>query len=166
MATLYPKDIINNVLITETQDIVNRHSYLAFLFIGLGIEFLGKCIDKNVQKWDSKSKDHEEPPFDKAIKELFPPKYHVLLDKYKLRDKLRNGMAHFLAPKDNIGLTQLSHDKAGKMNNEDHPFDNGVRLVLVVEYFYNDFVEACKKVLAMEFFDDDKMNEPFLTVPD
>jgi hypothetical protein len=165
MATLYPKDIIHNVLIKEMQDIVIRHPYLAFALICSGIEFLGKCIDTKVQRWDSLLNEHDEPPFDKAIKELFPAKYKILLDKYKLRDQLRNGLTHFLAPKSQIGLTQLSHDKLGEIKNENHPIDRGDKVVFVIEYFYMDFVEACKKVISKDF-ESDKMNKPFLSVPD
>ena len=164
---LYPKNFINQVLINEMQDIVIKHPYLAFLLICSGIEFLGKCIDKNNQHWDWDSKYQKaNPPFDNAIKELFPKKYSLLLKKYSLRDQLRNGMIHILAPKSKIGLTQLKHDKNGEIIMKNHPFEQNGRLLLVIEYFYIDFVDACKKVLRMKFDSNDKMNKPFLSIPD
>jgi hypothetical protein len=162
---LYPKDFIKNVLIDEIQDIVIRHPYLAFVLICSGIEFLGKCIDIRNQKWNWDIKYQKtNQPFDGAIKKLFPKKYHKLLTKYNLRDQLRNGLIHLYTPKNKIGLTQLKHDEKGiiKMNN--HPFIKNGRVVLVIEYFYIDFVDACKKVLAMEF-SRDKMNKPLLETP-
>jgi len=112
---LYPKNFINQVLINEMQDIVIKHPYLAFLLICSGIEFLGKRIDKNNQNWDWNSQYQKaNPPFDNAIKKLFPKKYSLLLKKYSLRDQLRNGMIHILAPKSKIGLTQLKQIKTEK----------------------------------------------------
>lgn len=164
--TLYPKDFIRQVLIDELQDIVVKHPYLAFLLICAGIEFLGKCIDNNQQKWDWDFKyQQKNPPFDKAIKKLFSKKYQKALAKYKLRDQLRNGLTHILAPKSKIGLTQIKHDKNGEITINNHPFEQDGKLILVIEYFYIDFVDACKKVLSMNFKKDDKMNKPFLNVP-
>jgi hypothetical protein len=164
---LYPKDFINQVLINEIQDIVIKHPYLAFLLICTGIEFLGRCIDTNNQNWNWNQKYQEiNQPFDNAIKKLFPKKYSLLLEKYSLRNQLRNGMIHILAPKSQIGLTQLKHDKDGKILIKDHPFEQNGKLVFVIEYFYIDFVDACKKVLRMKFNSNDKMNKPFLNIPD
>jgi len=49
---------------------------------------------------------------------------------------------------------------------KNHPSEQNGRLLLVIEYFYIDFVDACKKVLRMKFNSNDKMNKPFLSVPD
>jgi len=164
---LYPKDFINQVLINEIQDIVIKHPYLAFLLICTGIEFLGKCIDTNNQNWDWNQKYQEiNQPFDNAIKKLFPKKYSLLLEKYSLRDQLRNGMIHILAPKSKIGLSQLKHDKNGEILMKNHPFEQNGKLVFIIEYFYIDFVDACKKVLRMKFDNNDKMNKAFLSIPD
>lgn len=163
---LYPKDFIRNVLISEIKDIVDRHSYLAFVLICSGIEFLGKCIDINNQDWDWDLKYRKKNnPFDKAIKELFPSKYEKLLIKYNLRDQLRNGLIHLLAPKSNVSLSQLKHCKNGVITMENHPFEQNNKIILIIEYFYIDFVDACKKVLNKEFKEDDKMNKPFLSIP-
>jgi hypothetical protein len=167
MSLLYPKDFIKKVLIQEMDDVVTKHPYLAFLLICSGIEFLGRCIDKNNQNWDWDLKYQKaNPPFDNAIKKLFPKKYSLLLKKYSLRDQLRNGMVHILSPKSKIGLTQLKYCKDQKILTRYHPFEQSGKLVFIIEYFYNDFVEACKKVLRMKFNSNDKMNKPFLSIPD
>ncbi len=163
---LYPKDFIRQVFIDELQDIVIKHPYLAFLLICSGIEFLGRCIDTKNQFWDWKlSYQKQNPPFDKAINDLFPEKYKILINKYKLRDQLRNGLIHIMAPKSKISLTQLKHDKDGTVTTEKHPLEQDGKLILIIEYFYIDFVDACKKVLKMKFEDNDKMNKPFLSIP-
>jgi hypothetical protein len=161
---LYPKDFIRQVLIDELQDIVVKHPYLAFLLICSGIEFLGKCIDTNKQEWNWDFQyQKNNPPFDNAIKNLFPEKYEKALGDYKLRDQLRNGLTHALAPKNKIGLSQLKHDENGEITMDNHPFEQGGKLSLIIEYFYIDFVDACKKVLNMNFKKNDKMNKPFLS---
>jgi len=171
MRVLYPKDFIKLVLIDEMADVVIKHPYLAFLLIASGIEFLGKCFDTNVQEWDWYDKKYqkynrEHPPFDTAINKLFKPKYKKLLAKYNLRHQLRNGMVHMYTPKAGIGLTQIKHDKKGEITNEKHPKEENGKLTLVIEYFYMDFVEACKKILAKEFNVFDKMKKPLLKIPE
>ena len=163
---LYPKDFIRKVLIVEMQDIATSHPYLAFLLICSGIEFLGKCIDTDNQNWDwDRHYQRKNPPFNKAINKLFPERYKELFHKYKVRDQLRNGLVHILVPKSKIGLTQVKHDLNGEIMMKEHPYELEGKLILVIEYFYIDFVDACKKVLGKEFGKDDKMNKPFLKIP-
>ncbi|MCK9329999.1 MAG: hypothetical protein M0Q94_09020 [Candidatus Cloacimonetes bacterium] len=151
-------------MIDEIGDVVNHHPYLAFLLISSGIEFLGKCIDTKNQEWDTNKNEQDEPPFDKAIKELFPEKYKIFLEKYNLRDQLRNGMSHMYTPKAKIGLTQIKHDHDGKIKYKDNPVEEDNKLTIVIEYFYIDFVNACKTVIEKDF-DVDKMNKPLLSIP-
>ncbi len=47
-----PKEFIEVVLVNEMKDVVNRHPYLSFLLISVGIEFLGKCLLINHQNWN------------------------------------------------------------------------------------------------------------------
>ena len=159
---MYPKDFIKKVLIDEMQDIVAKHPYSAFVLICSGIEFLGKCIDTQTQDWNKYKPNGEQ--FKCAIIKLFPSKYHQYCD--LLYQQLRNGLVHSLIPKSKIGLFSKNDEIYYKIFNEKHPiFDEDKnRLKIGIEYFYNDFVEACKKVLVMEF-SEDKMDKPLLSTP-
>ena len=81
--------------------------------------------------------------------------------------ELRCGLIHGSGP-GTIIVTQNKKDPFGTHSHKKHPnylTVNGKKLkVFVIEYFYFDFVEACKKVLSMKFKPDDKMNEEYLRV--
>lgn len=171
MATIMPKSFIQGVLIDEIGDVVPHHPYLAFGLISSGIEFLGCCIGRQEQEWDSWRDDFERKvgkrPFELAISERFEPKYHVLIDPpFNLSDRLRNGMLHLLTPKTGLGLTEVRHLTTHQRNPERHPLVDGNNVVLVVEYFYSDFAAACQIVIDRPFSDTDKMNRSQLQVPD
>ncbi len=149
---LYPKDFIRNVLINEYHDIVFRHKYLSFILIGIGIEFLGKCMLTQQQDWH---KIKPEKAFDEGVA-LLPKKYQDL----NLRDQLRNGLAHTLSPKSKIALSEVKsgeqHLKKSKKG----------QTIIIIEELYLDFVKACKKVLKKKFSKNDKMEKPFLFIND
>ena len=159
---MYPKEFIKKVLIDEMQDVVAKHPYLAFVLICSGIEFLGKCIDTQTQNWNKHKTKGKQ--FKSSINKLFPSKYREHSD--LLYKQLRNGLVHSLTPKSRIGLFSKNDEIYYKIFNEKHPiFDEDKnRLKIGIEYFYNDFVEACKKVLVMEF-SEDKMDKPLLSTP-
>lgn len=154
---IYPKDFIIDTLIEKIGKIVHVDAYLSFLLICSGIEFLGKCIDLS-KKWDYNPGSGKQ--FKEAIVCLFPQKYHSLTD--ELYKDLRCGLVHQITP-GSISLTQNSNDNTGEIQYEVHPYIKDGKKVLVIEYFYFDFVEACKKVLSMKF-EKNKMNNPILRV--
>ena len=138
------EDFIKNVLIKEIGDIKSNHPFLAFNLICSGIEFLGKCL-----KFDYINEfDDGNSYFKKAIKELFPEKYQRLEN--VLWDDLRNGMIHILLPKSKIGLSEKSHDKTNLVSRQNHPYEQNSQHILFIEYFYDDFTEACNKVMAQK----------------
>ncbi len=47
MTNIRPKQFIETVLIKEIGELTNTNPYLSFVLIGIGIEFLGKCLDSN-----------------------------------------------------------------------------------------------------------------------
>ncbi len=158
---MYPKEFINSVLIAEIGLIKTKHPYLAFALICSGIEFLGKCLSK--EDWQHyKSNGYY---FKFAIEELMP-RYKPL--KEDLYQDLRNGMAHVLLPKSKIALTQISHDKNGEITPGNHPYKKDGHYILLIEYFYNDFVEACKKVIRKKekHVKSDKYFCKLLNIPD
>lgn len=150
---MYPKDYIKEILIGEIKDIVDRHAYLSFILICAGIEYLGICID-DTSGWSDKGKSGNH--FKKAIEKLFPSHYKFL--KNDLYSYLRCGMTHSQLP-GGYGLTELK-DSFSKY--EDHLIKNNK--LIVVEYFYQDFVSACNKVIKMNFGKLSKMSKSFLKI--
>ena len=148
-----PKEFIETTLIIELEDIVERHPYLAFLLIAIGIEFLGKCLMTSHQKW------HNIPPdkgFEKGLSLLtnIDERYGTL----NLRDELRNGFAHTLSPKSKLALSER---KSGDVHFGKSSFE---KPILVVEDFYKDFVKSCHVILSMNFTADDKVNQEFIRI--
>jgi len=147
------KEFIKHVLIDEIKDISERHPYISFGLICLGIELIGKCDLTKYQDW------HKINP-DKAFKsgmklmESVDSRYANV----DLKDELRNGFAHTLLPKSKIAMGELKngvvHFSRGK---------NG-QIILASEVLYQDFAKACQMIIDKEFPSDDKMNKPFLYV--
>lgn len=154
---IYPKDFIRDALIEKIGKIIHVDAYLSFSLICSGIEFLGKCLD-STNKWEDGFSGGQ---FKAAIAKLFPDRYHNLAD--KLYEELRCGLSHRFMP-GSIALTQNSNDPDGEIKYENHPYIENGKMRLVIEYFYFDFVEACKKVLSTNFGDNNKMNTPILHV--
>lgn len=155
---IYPKDFIRETLVKKIGEIVSVSPYLSFLLICSGIEFLGKCLD-SAHKWGEKGLS--EIQFNTAINKLFPGGYNSL--KQYLYEDLRCGLVHQITP-GSIILTQNSNDPNGEYKYEKHPYAEDGKRILIIEYFYFDFVEACKKILSMNFDNNDKMNTPILCV--
>ena len=87
------KEFINQVFVNEYGRIVDGgFHYISFALIGLGIEFLGACLDSKTFNRRGQS----EARFTNAVKQLFPKKYHPF-SKALYRD-LRNGFAHQFRP--------------------------------------------------------------------
>ena len=153
---IYPKDYIKEVLIDEINDIVSRHAYLSFILICAGIEYLGICIDDG-SKWSDRGKSGNH--FKDAIEKLIPSHYKFLKD--NLYDYLRCGMTHSQLP-GGYSLTEFKNRKDSPFKYEEHLIKNNK--VIVVEFFYQDFVSACNKVIRMGFNGSSKMSKPFLKV--
>jgi hypothetical protein len=153
---VYPKDFILNSLMGEIGDIIRGHAYLSFILICSGIELLGKCLEPNASFSDD-GKQGEY--FKKAIKELFPECYHDHIQ--HLYSDLRCGMLHsYLAGK--YKLMELKNDPAGQHAYATHLAENSD--IIVLDYLFFDFIQACQKVLNMDFAEDDKMTKPFIII--
>ena len=157
MAQMQPKDFIKTVFIDELGQIISTHAYISFMVIGIGIEFIGKCIDTQVQDWNQQgnSKKH----FKKAITDLQAfAKYKPYLNTYKLYHSFRCGLVHAAVPKFQVTLSSKNEaPNLGIFNN---------RLNLKIEDLYQDFKSACNEVINKNFANNDKMNSPYLQVPD
>jgi hypothetical protein len=157
MTTLKPKDFIKSVLIDELGTMVNGHPYISFIIMGIGIEFLGKCLATTRNDWNESG--HSGADFTNAIKTIPSlKKYESYLQTHKLCDSFRNGLAHAISPKHPITLSSK-----GELG---HLVEQSGRLNLRVEDFYNDFRLACEHIINMSFASGDKMNVNFLQVPE
>jgi hypothetical protein len=157
MAIMQPKDFIRTVFMSETGQIVKTHPYISSMIIGIGIEFLGKCIDTNEQNWNQpgNSSDH----FKLAINELSSfAMYRPYLEAYCLYGSFRCGLVHAASPKYSVTLSSKNEDPNLSITNN--------RLNLKVEDLHQHFYNACNEVINMIFPANDKMNSPFIEVPD
>ncbi|MBT3816813.1 MAG: hypothetical protein HOG08_00520 [Candidatus Magasanikbacteria bacterium] len=155
---MLPKEFIKITFLKQYRQVAYKYHYISFMLIGIGIEFLGKCLDDK-KSWQQSgfSKIH----FNRAINELMP-KYISYNNKYNLHDSLRNGMAHALLPKYKIGLT--NRQEAKHFDNKHLDIKNG-ELILVAEDLYDDFRKACNTILDSDFKQNSKMNTDALSVP-
>ena len=151
---MLPKEFIQQVLVEEVKDVIDsRHPLLGFVLIGTGIEYLGRCLD-TAREWDADYKGVKLKPFDRAITELFPQPYH---DK-----EVRKRLLHFYSPTKGLLLSQAANVN-GVIDRSNHPYraESG-DVTLVVEYLYDDFVDACHEVIRRSFPVSDKMSKLFI----
>ena len=135
------KDFIDEYLINEIGEIKEKYPYHAFLLMAVGIEFLGRYLSG--YSWEQKGVS--ETAFNNAILELFPKgKY----DNFDLFHNLRCGLAHSLLMQGNLTLSDKKSE--GSINCDE---------------FYDDFVEACNKIIEMPPSNNRKsLDEKFFTV--
>lgn len=156
MTQLTPKDFIKTVFVNEIGSLISGHPYISFMVMGIGIEFLGKCIDSQLLTWNVPKRSKGD--FEAAIKTISSlKKYEPFLTSYDLYSSFRCGLAHAASPKYQITLS--SKDETA------HLRENSNRLNLKVEDFYADFKDACEYVISYTFPPNDKMNKSFLEVP-
>jgi hypothetical protein len=131
------KEFINQIFLAEYGQIVPQFPYISFALIGLGIEFLGACLDSYEfgERGQSSARVH------KAIKELFPPAYGV----GAIASDLRNGFAHQFRPGMSLELSQRSEAPGRGWRHLEKTEDE--KICLVAEDLYADFAAACRTVL-------------------
>lgn len=156
MMTLKPKDFIKSVLIDEVGSMINIYPYISFIIMGIGIEFLGKCLATTRSDWNEKG--HSGPDFKNAISTIPSlQKYKPYLKTHNLYSSFRCGLAHAISPK--LQITLSSKGELG------HMIEHSGRLNLKVEDLYSDFKQACEYIIHMTFASEDKMSGDFLQVP-
>ena len=156
MTTLTPKIFIQSVFIDELESMIINHPYISFMVMGIGVEFLGKCIDKDLRDWNVSGRSRRD--FERAIKTI-PSlnKYRTYLTTYDLYGSFRCGLAHAASPK--FLITLSSKEELG------HLVESNGRLNLKVEDFFADFKAACLHVINDTYPNGNKMEIPFLSVP-
>jgi hypothetical protein len=155
MTTLKPRNFIKSVLIDELGGMVDGHPYISFIMMGIGIEFLGKCIKSELSDWNSGGSGEVFKNAVRTIPSL--QRYQQYLTTHDLYGSFRCGLAHAVSPKYKITLSS-KQERA-------HLVDSGGRLNLKVEDLYTDFRLACEHVIGMSFPRGDKMEKDFLEVP-
>jgi len=134
-----PRDFINQIFLAEYAQIVPQHAYISFALIGIGIEFLGACLDSSPYAHTGLSRTRVR----NAIQSLFPNKYHSFTD--ELAIDLRNGFAHQFRPGRKLELSQRSEGPGKRWQHLGRTSDG--RLCLFIEDFYDDFAHACRVVI-------------------
>jgi hypothetical protein len=156
MNNISVQQYIKDTLIEQLGQVIHISPYPSFLLICSGIEFLGKCINPQC-RWIDNGKRGKF--FKNAISDLFPKHYKNL--RIRLYKELRCGMAHSQLP-GSFKLTQIKNDPGGQLSYQKHLLSN--KDILMLDYFYFDFVQACLKVISKNFPEEDKMNKPFISV--
>lgn len=122
------KEFIREYLIGKIGKLKDSEPYIAFLMMSIGIEFLGKCLNKK-KKWDTE--DRSKKDFNLAIGKLKSLKKYRSWDLYH---KLRCGLAHTMMVKSGLEIK----DKGASTST-----------CVSCEEFYNDFKAACEEVMNM-----------------
>jgi hypothetical protein len=157
MRTLSPQEFIQATFINGLGKMIkDENFYLAFIIMGTGIEYLGKCLTPE-NEWQKGGASRAS--FEKAIisLEALAP-YRRLIKEYDLYDALRCGLAHAALPKYQITLSSTDAEAP-------HMYETNGRINLRCETFYDDFKKACEEVIAMDFSTADKMSKPFIMIP-
>lgn len=156
MARINPKDFIQTVLIKEIGELSDSHPYISFILMGIGIEFMGKCIDQNLSEWNTAGRSKRD--FENAIKSIPSlQRYQSYLTSHEMYSSFRCGLAHAISPKTKITLSSKQEMA--------HLVETNGRLNFKVEDFYLDFKAACEFILTETYPNGDKMNADFLEVP-
>jgi hypothetical protein len=132
------KEFINQVLLGEYSEIVPKFPYISFALIGLGIEFLGACLD--CYEFDKIRQSGAR--VQTALTDLFPAAYNIP----GLGSDLRNGFAHQFRPGMSLELSQRSEAPGQGWKHLEETSDG--KICLVAEDLYADFVTACRTVLT------------------
>jgi hypothetical protein len=124
-------DMIDSIWLNELNTILTQKcNYSAFILIGCGIEFLGKClqIPNGRSSWFNGEPGKD---FKKALSLPSLTKY----DAEDLYEKLRCGMVHSSFPKQGITLTDTANQN---LTGSDKVYD--------INELYCDFIDACNEV--------------------
>jgi len=158
MAQMTGKQFIETFFIAQVEQVISTIPYMAFIIMGIGIEFLGKCLHSKDIMDDSRSRIR----FEEAIVNLKSFSTYIPLigknNKFDLYSSLRCGLVHSAAPKYSITLSSKTE---GPHLEQDA---KGERINLRCEDFYSDFRKACEEVIQMPDPVATKLAQPFLEV--
>lgn len=148
---------ILEVILGSSKLLTVQFPFTAFGVISIGIEFIGKCLDEEVEFHEFK-RGLPKKHFDMTINTLMI-KYKPLNDKYDFQDKLRNGFLHSFCPKRPLWLRDANSATEPHLTEKD-----GV-VHLIIEELYKDFEVAANRIvadIASKKFNNPKMYRPYL----
>lgn len=153
------KEFIEVTFLNQLGRLVNEYPYISFMVMGMGIEFLGKCI--NDGEFDEGGVSRRR--FEEAVNNISAfEKYRHLVGKgtsFDLYDSFRCGLTHFASPKHPITLSS----KSEMANLELH--DDGKRVNIKCEDFYADFCKAIYEIFELPGAVQSKLGSVFLEIP-
>jgi hypothetical protein len=142
---------IQKVLIDELREVQQEegHDYISFTLICQGIEFLGACLDSE----PFSAKGLGAARFRRAICDLFPTSYHPFNQGsgklFDLYENLRCSLLRAILPGLRFELIRRSEKEKFNANHLEIKEIRGIdRLVLVSEDLFDDYEEACQKIIA------------------
>lgn len=126
--------------------IYKDHSYFSFGLICLGFEFMGKILSDNMKPKGNDGRDG----FNLAMEKLTDGSYKTAITEFDLYGSIRNGLLHNLRPKDEkFWLRNTNTLKNGDTHLGTTIINDKVRIVLVIEDFYETFQQAIEKLRVM-----------------
>ena len=114
-------------------------SYMHFVLMGQAVEVLGGFLDQKPLK----ARDQSSARFSLSVNKLFGGRYRLLNEKNDLYNKLRNQMTHTFIPGGELILRNREENREGYR----HLQQEGERLVLIAEDFYEDICRAAERLL-------------------
>jgi hypothetical protein len=139
------------------------YRYHLFILISVGIELLGAALDDKI--WHDEKAGLSRKRFNKALVN------YKSLQKYNnknLYEKLRCGMAHVYIPKKDLGINMKSESRG----NQTHNTIKNKKLLLTIEYFFEDFKIACDELIDNINNNKNNLNlgdkcfQDFMNIPD
>ncbi len=147
---LSTEESVDSIFLREMKEIIYGYkgaSYIKFLNLAVGIEYLGACLDQH----EFNSEGHSEDRFNNALKKLFPKKYkkhaNSNADVY-LYEKFRCAFIHQLRPGNNIVVTH--RDESNREGTTHLKSSESGYFVLILEDFFDDFEQACNKLYRLK----------------
>lgn len=139
-----------NLFIRDLHEVIYEHpgsKMIKFIYLAVGIEYLGACLDGH----DFLKEGESENRFNKALKKLFPNKYHPFAKadaKISLYKQFRCPFVHQLRPGQDIAVTHRNEsNKEGTTHLK--RTKNGM-LILVLEDLFDDFEKAGRELVRLD----------------
>ena len=137
---LSAREFVQKVLIEDTKKLIDEKLFhFAFIIMAQGLEILGSFLDSKPLK----AKEQSKLRFSHAVNRLMPNEYSKLNNNHKLYNQLRASLAHTFTVSRELYLTS----KSEKLVEKEHLKEMEGKLIIVAEYFYNDFKKACLRLL-------------------
>lgn len=138
------------LFISDLHEVIYEHpgsKMIKFIYLAVGIEYLGACLDGH----DFLKEGESENRFNKALKKLFPNKYHLFAKadaKINLFKQFRCAFVHQLRPGQGIAVTHRDESKEQGTTHLKKTSEG--MLILVLEDFFDDFERACKELIRLD----------------